>query len=33
MDKKKIVGISIFIVLILLIIGIKVVKRPGGITN
>lgn len=33
MDKKKIAGISIFIVLILLIIGIKVVKRPGGITN
>ena len=33
MDKKKIVGISIFIVLILLIIGIKVVKRSGGITN
>lgn len=33
MDKKKIVGICIFIVLILLIIGIKVVKRPGGITN
>ena len=33
MDKKKIVGISIFIVLILLIIGIKVVKRPGGINN
>lgn len=33
MDKKKIAGISIFIVLILLIIGIKIVKRPGGITN